>query len=172
MPFKLKIEVIGEQAFNAALIGLNHKVDDLTPVWQAIQPLMFDIFKEQFQSEGAAGSTGKWKKLSSPYKEIKAKLYGDQNILHATGAMEESMTGNTSHTVIDLQKQEAGFGTDLKYARFHQTGTARMPRRAIVALSDDQTRRMAKAIQLSLLDEIRKDRQITPFLGTSNNLIE
>jgi len=172
MPFRLKIDILGANAFNAALIGLESQVEDMRPVWESIVPVFREIFREQFDSEGSKGASGQWAPLSHPYAEIKAKKWGEQKILHASGKLEAALTGTTSETITDIQKKELAFGTSLKYARFHQTGTGRMPARPIVALSDTQTRRISKAVQLSLLEQIKRDRRITPELGVASNLIE
>ena len=174
MPFRLKVEVLGEAAFNAALIGVTERVEDMRPVWETVTPLVFGFFTEQFDSEGAAGSSGKWQKLTAKYDEVKRRRWGEKKILEASGALRAAMTGKTENTLIDITRNEAGWGTSLKYAYYHQRGSPKtnLPRRPIVALSDGQTRRLAKGVQLALLDEIKKDRRVTPFFGTTNNLLE
>jgi phage gpG-like protein len=161
---KLNIEVIGATAWNGAFIGVTKHIEDMRGVWAAIQSSMFRIFGEQFASEGGAGASGKWAALTHPYAALKAEKYGDMPILQASGKMMSSLTSNTEDTVAEFEPQGAVFGTSLKYARFHQTGTKRMKARPIVALSQEQSRFLHKEIQKELIAEMRRDPAIEPAI--------
>jgi phage gpG-like protein len=169
---KLRIEVIGATAWNGAFIGVTKHIEDMTNVWATIQNSMFTIFGEQFKTEGAAGKSGKWKKLSSPYAEIKAERWGDQPILQASGRMMKSLTGHTEDTVAKFEPQEATFGTSVEYAEYHQTGTPRMPARRIVDLSPEQSRFLHKEIQKELIKEMKRDPLIEPTVNIDASAID
>jgi len=156
---KLKIEVIGSTAWNGAFIGVSDQIEDMTGVWRTVQDSMFTIFNEQFSSEGGKGASGKWKPLNPAYAAIKSAIYGDQQILVASGRMKASLTGRTADTVADFQPQEATFGTNVPYARKHQTGEG-VPVRRIVDLSADQSRFLHKEIHKELVAEMRRDPSI------------
>lgn len=74
----------------------------------------------------------RWKKLSPRTVELKAKRGSDPQILRATGALERSLVTDTGETP---SPTKITFGSDVFYGRFHQYGTKRMPKRALIAIS-------------------------------------
>jgi len=158
---RFTFEVEGVKQFDRAFDRLGFHVKDLRPVWPYVEREMEQIMQEQFKSEGSKGRGGKWKQLSAGYAKQKAKRWGTQPILRASGALEGSLTGKTGDSVRIATKEEYGFGTRLFYAAFHQTGTSKMPQREVFAFSDEQQRRLMKEMQKGLVSIIRADRQVT-----------
>ena len=162
--FRYTFEINGVREFDRAFNRVGDHVSDLRPVWDKIEPVFHKIEREQFDSEGAAGRSGKWEPLSRPYARQKAQKYGVQPILRATGRMERSLTGDTVDSILIKEKQEFGIGTRLFYAAFHQTGTDRMPAREPISFSDAQRTEMTKEMQKGLLEIITRDKEVTQVL--------
>jgi phage gpG-like protein len=164
MSWRFSFEVAGVKEFDRAFNRVGEHISDLRPVWDKIERTFYKIEREQFDSEGSHGRTGKWAAITRPYAKRKAQKYGVQPILRASGKMAKSLTGNTSDTVLIKEKDEFGIGTRLFYAAFHQTGTNKMPARPPISFSDDDRRTLQKEMQKGLLEIIRGDRQITRVL--------
>jgi phage gpG-like protein len=158
---RFTFEFSGQVQFDRAFNRIEQHIEDLRPVWDEVERAFYKIEEEQFASEGAKGRSGKWKELSSPYKEIKAKTHPGMPILQRSGKLQRSLTGNTSDSVLRKEKQEFAIGTKLFYAPFHMEGTKNMPAREPISLSDTQRTFLTKEIQKSLLAIIKKDRQVT-----------
>ena len=77
--------------------------------------------KKQFNSEGAQGAHGKWVPLSSAYAKRKAKVYPGKKILQASGAMMDDLLSDSNEG--ETTKRTMLYGTKIKYALYHQTGT-------------------------------------------------
>lgn len=161
---RFTFEVAGVKEFDRAFNRVEGHISDLRPVWDRVEREFYRIERGQFDSEGSAGRSGKWKPLSRKYAKQKAQRYGVQPILRALGKMAASLTGKTSDTVLIKEKQDFGIGTRLFYAAFHQKGTDKMPAREPISFSDDSRRDLQKEIQKGLLEIIKGDRQITQSL--------
>jgi len=158
---RFTFEVEGVKQFDRAFDRLGFHCSDLRPVWPHVEREMENIMSEQFKSEGAKGRSGKWKELSPAYAKAKLKRYGQQPILRATGALEQSLTGKSGDSVRLATKEEFGFGTSLFYAAYHQRGGTNLPQREIFSFSDAQRTRLMKEMQKGLVEIIRRDRAIT-----------
>lgn len=157
MGVQFTVTVDGEDQLIRSFNRLRAIPEDMTRVWNQVRPVFFAIEREQFRTEGAAGRSGKWKSLSSPYKEIKRKEFGDLPILQRTKALVRSLTGNTPDTISITGPSEAFFGTSLDRGRYHQRGNSRLPQRKVIDPSDSQLRDLQKAIQRGLVNIIRDD---------------
>jgi phage gpG-like protein len=143
--FNFTIE--GEEQVGRMLSRVTDKIDDLAPFWEAAGSMLVTTVGEQFDTQG--GRTGGWAPLSPQYAIDKARKYGSQPILVASGAMRASLMGGSGN--ISRQIPEGlVFGTDVSYARYHQTGTSRMPQRRILDLTSDDRRAMMKLLQRHL----------------------
>lgn len=156
MAVNFTIEIEGEKELARAVLRVIGSIDDFRPYWKALQNELFDIEREQFDSEGAKGATGKYKDLSPTYARYKQKIYGDKPILQRTGRLYASMTGNTSDTVAQLGKTEAVFGTKVPYAKKHQTGAKYLTKRPPYALTDRQKRKMGSVLIKELLAYVKR----------------
>lgn len=154
---QIRITVDGEDQFNRTLIRLDAAFDDLTPIWPDVRDKFWEIEKQQFDSEGAAGRSGGWKPLSPGYNAQKIARYGPGlKILHATGDMMRALTSNTPDTYYRTTKKDIAIGTTLDRAVYHQRGTGKMPKREPIGFSMAQQREMKDAIQVSLVRELRR----------------
>lgn len=162
---RFSFEFGGKVQFDRAFNRVEKHIEDLRPVWDEVERVFYRIEREQFASEGAKGGGGKWKPLSRPYAERKAKTHPGRKILQREGNLRSSLIGNTADSVLRKEKQEFAIGTRLFYAPFHQDGTSKMPARPPIDLSDEQRTLMTKEIQKSLLKIIRADRTVSESIN-------
>lgn len=126
----------GGDVFQRRFTRFVSELTDLAPLLHEIVDHLHDVFREQFRTEGA--STGSvWAPLSESYRRWKVRRYPGRGVLVRTGRLYSSLTragGTDAIRKVTARRME--FGTAVPYARFHQTGTRRMPARPIVRLSD------------------------------------
>ena len=118
--------------------------------WDAVASEFYKIEKEQFDSEGGAGKSGKWKALKPEYAKRKQKKWGNVPILHASGEMMRSLTSrNAPGAVLEKTADELTLGTINPKALYHH-GNKRakgVPQRKVVDPTDAQVDRLSKVIQ-------------------------
>jgi hypothetical protein len=68
-------------------------------------------------------------------------------ILVATRRLERAMTQRGGEQISIARSDGLDFGTTVPYARYHQRGTERMPRRRVAQLPDRARRDIVRAIQ-------------------------
>lgn len=123
---------------------VDHLLSDMELRSDSFEPLLELFGREQsigetaiFASEGAI--VGGWAPLSPIYAAWKIAHYGPRPIMVRTGALMASLTGNPMG-VSEIGPKEAKFGTDIRYAHFHQSGTCKMPKRKIVEVIPGMSR--------------------------------
>ncbi len=129
-PLKFTIAVPGQEAFVTALQRFAESITDFTPFWFSyFLPTWFAYISQSYASQG--GSTGSdWSPLSAAYAAWKAKRWPGQPIGVLTGRTRSSLTTlNDPNAVLEMQPQAFAVGTKLDYPIFLQLGTARMPAR-------------------------------------------
>jgi hypothetical protein len=117
----IRITVEGQEAFFAALAGLDARVSDLRPSWPKVDAVYVRGVREQFGSEG--GRTGGWAALSEAYAREKAKTYPGKPIEQASGRLFASLTDKDAEGAIyDEQPDSFTRGSSLPYAlKQHET---------------------------------------------------
>jgi phage gpG-like protein len=145
---KFEIEVEGVKELVTAFEKVQDGVADLrkNAIWLKVQQAFYREVKDHFAGEGT-GQSGKWKELSSPYKEWKAKKWGAVPILQASGKMYKSLTREGADAIVDKQPLEMTLGTKVKYAKYHQGGTKKMPARPVYDFTQDQKRKIVQPVQ-------------------------
>jgi len=154
------IEVEGKTELERGYYKIAETVSDFTPVWEGVQQEFYSIEAEQFESEGTKGASGKFQDLSSAYEAIKLAEYGTVPIMTASGALYESLKGETSDSIVIIDAKEAVFGTSLPYAKKHFEGRGSLPVRKVIDLSDTQKRRLSGRIKKELLPYLKKSRVV------------
>lgn len=148
-------EVEGVNILDRSFDRVNENITDLRPYWDNVQKEFWRIEEGQFKSENARGASGQWKPLSRPYAKRKAQRYGVKTILRASDRLQSSLAGQTGDTALFKDKMEFGIGTNLEYARYHQTGTKKMPKRPVIDFSESQKDELAKGLQRDILKAMR-----------------
>lgn len=155
--FQIIGTVDGVERLNRAFNRTEGFVADMRNFAPAIAQEFYRAEREQFQTEGSAGASGKWSPLSTPYARFKAERFPGETILRATGALEASLTDpDAFDAIFRADEREIVLGTKVPYARAHQRGAGRLPSRPPISLSETQKRRMQKAVQRQLIAEMRK----------------
>lgn len=124
---------------------------DMRPAFDSVHSLIVDVEKKQFATEGAAYS-GSWAPLAPSTVRHKARRGLDPRILHATLRMMRSFTATThADHVYRASADEMFVGSRVPYARYHQLGTRRMPRRRPFELDEAVRRNIVKILQAHLM---------------------
>jgi phage gpG-like protein len=117
----LNITVEGLPPLIVALDSLTESFTDLRPAWPAVNEVVEAEFSERFATEGR----GEWAGLSEGYALKKAARYGQQKILHASGALEASLTERGAPNAIYEETPDSFTrGSSLPYAMAHQRGVS------------------------------------------------
>ena len=144
---QVQFEVLGETQVSAMLSRTTDKIHDLAPYWATVTVLLQSLVKEQFDTEG--GRTGGWAPLSPSYAADKARRFGAQPILVATGKLRDSLVGGSAISR-QVGNESLEFGTSVPYGIYHQKGTQNMPQRKILDLNSDDQRTLMKMLQRHL----------------------
>lgn len=154
--FRLRAEILGTEVFNRAFNRID-SLSDLRPLWPEVIREFYLIETEQFESEGAAGASGKWAALSDVYAKYKEVAHPGQPILRADDNLYQSLTDPEAvGAVLRPEADSLTIGTSVPYATAHQRGTRRMPARPPISLAEAQKRRLQKSIQAGLVRFVRE----------------
>lgn len=124
----IKIKVDAKKAI-ARMIAMKKRANDMRPVlWRAKQWLRF-ANEENFRQAGLP--SGGWSPLDPQYAAWKKATGSSTDPLIDTRRLFRSLVSlDGPANRIDLM--DATFGTTIEYAKFHQYGTTRMPKRKVV----------------------------------------
>ncbi|MCK9569881.1 hypothetical protein M0R72_13135 [Candidatus Pacearchaeota archaeon] len=167
MPIHISVKIEGDQQVLRSFTRFAEDVQDLTQPFNEIANDFLEIERKQFDSEGGYGSGG-WANLSntktSPstgkkivgYADWKAAHFPGASILVRWGNLRDSLTqfGDTYH-IREVEPMKMVLGTDLPYAKYHQTGTSKMPKRRPIDLTEDDKTRWVKIIQRFLVERAK-----------------
>lgn len=151
---RLRLDVFGDVQFDRRLLRFQDHAADMTVPLTALAADFHDLETRQFASEGGSGSGG-WAPLApaTVRDRIRHGFPGDHPILHRTGALEASLTDPHAAGAVERVAPDSLFvGTNVSYARFHQTGTRRMPRRRPVEFTERDRRRWVKVLQRYIVE--------------------
>jgi phage gpG-like protein len=148
--YDLGIFMEGSKEVRAKLGVVIRDSDNLLPAFNQIARVFREAESEQFDSLGARGGT-EWPPLSTRYRKWKEKRYPGRPILVLSGRTRESLTRRTGDSYFTADSHRMTIGTKVPYARFHQSGTRRMPKRPIIALTKDDVREFGRQIQLHVM---------------------
>jgi len=145
MPTRLTFDFYGDQQIDRTLTTLANHAQDARPAWRAMSRRFTTNNVRQFASEGAYASGG-WAPLSPRYKAWKDRHYPGRKILARTGRLRRSLT-RRPFGVEEIEPKYMRLGTDVPYAKYHQRGTEKMPRRRPVELPESERREWVKIMQ-------------------------
>lgn len=143
--------VLGDRVLVRGLSRFGDAARDFMPVWPEILQDFQRIEAEQFSSEGArAGKV--WPPLSVSYKEWKDKWFPGQPKLVLTGTLKMEMTEGLT---VEAEPLRLAMYPALRaeVAGWHQKGTARMPARKVVDLTEADKLGWIRMIQRYLVDK-------------------
>lgn len=105
------------------------RAQDLSPAWEALLTWFSEQNFEQFLTRGARYHTV-WPPLAASTTEEKMREGWPLDPLIRTGALARDLTSRPLG-VEHISPHEVTGGTNIRYAGFHQRGTARMPQRKL-----------------------------------------
>ncbi len=129
-------------------------IRDWSEAWPGVTARLSQMLANQFSSEGASGSGGKWTELSEEYAKRKAKKHPAGLILQASGRLRESLVPESGDTIHERWPEKLRWGTSLTYAAYHQTGTRKMPARRIFDFIDPDDRDAMRSIFMDAVNDI------------------
>lgn len=146
-----RAEVDGVETLNRAFNRVDEFISDFRGIWPRVATEFYQIEHEQFESEGAAGAAGKWAPLSPAYKQWKETHFPGQPILRLSNALFDAMTSpDALDSIYRPDRDELTIGAKLPYGRVHQRT------RPVISFTEQQKRRIQKAIQAGLVEFTRK----------------
>ena len=162
MPFSVQFDILGVKQVNRSLMLSADAIKDLSPVWDDIYDDFLQRSGDVFSSEGnvgsksrelGGGSWGPWAPLNPIYAAQKLARGFGSKILVRTGRLRDSLTSRGSaDAVFQPQPLRLAVGTKTPYAGYHQVGTAKMPRREPVRITEPQARFWVRLIQKFILE--------------------
>lgn len=128
MTVRVRVRVNARRAI-LYLMMMEERARDFRPVFRWAKRELQKMNRDNFTTQGLP--VGGWSPLNADYAAWKSTNFPGRPIMQATGRLRDSLVRlDGPANQIDLTK--AQFGTDVEYARFHQYGTTRMPKRQIV----------------------------------------
>lgn len=138
--------LLGDEEVLELLRTMRRRAQDLRAVFDEFGDYYAAFHFFRFARSGQFIGTKRWAPLDPKYKMRKTATYGARPILVATGALMASL----NHRPFDVDRigpRRAEFGTSVKYAKYHQTGTRFMPKRPIIVpLTKAQLRLLEKIV--------------------------
>lgn len=161
MPFSLKVEVDGLPELDIAFARAADSIDNVQKYWPRVADVVYDIEKEQFNTEGARSGT-EWASLSPAYAEWKERYLARETfdaknrILELTTALRRSLTSRDERGVYIETPDSLSLGSSLPYALHHQRGTSKMPARQPYDLRPEDARRIRTAFKEQVEKEVKR----------------
>lgn len=130
MPVQIRTSVTGTNRVTRYFAGMMRRSEDFRSIFRWAQRELEEANRENFATRGAV--SGKpWAPLDNEYARWKLENYGPLPTLIRSGDLYREVTFLRGRPN-DIGLTEATFGTDLPYAKFHQTGTRFMAQRKII----------------------------------------
>lgn len=110
---------------------------------------------EQFETQGAAGRSGRWPSLSPASLKHKARAGRGSRILVDRGVMQAALTQRGGLGSLIERSGDTIIFRLLHPAGLHQTGTRRMSQRKVVDPSDAQVRQLGEDVKRTAVEIVR-----------------
>ncbi len=123
------VDVTGAKETITYLQEMKIRMDDHRVPFAGAREILSAANAENFASNGLP--TGGWAPLDAEYAAWKSVNFPGATPLVQDGQLFRSLVA-LSGGVNFIGKTTAEFGTNVKYAKFHQYGTSKMPKREIV----------------------------------------
>lgn len=148
----ISLDIDGTRELDRAFNRVNQFISDFRNFWPDVTREIYGIERKQFDTQGAAGQSGRWAALSPAYAKYKAIKFPGEPILRATGGLEASLTDPQAlDAIYRPEKDQLTIGSKHPGAIHHQRGTGRMPARPPFSLTENNKRTIQKSIQKGLV---------------------
>lgn len=136
-PISITFSTAGADEVGGALAMMDSIASDWRGAWPAVAARLRRQIREDFDSEGAGGRSGKWARLSKRYRRWKERHYPGRKILELTYRLRDSLTAASHPDAVEIRDAAfLFFGSSVPYAGYHQSGTEKMPRRPPISPTD------------------------------------
>jgi len=131
---------------------VDRRLNDFRPLFLKIQKELEMSWSSNFTTLGLT-SGSPWKPLDSQYGSWKAVNFPGAPPMVKTGQLFSSLS-DLRGKPNEIERMRARFGTNIEYAKFHQYGTTRMPKRQIVFVEQGAESRWADQAADYVLDGV------------------
>jgi len=108
---------------------MDDRTNNFRPVFVRMREYFEENWGENFLTNGLR--VGGWAPLDAEYAAWKSRNYPGQPPMIASGSLFASLR-NLRGPGNEIDRKSATFGTKIKYAKFHQYGTTKMPKREVI----------------------------------------
>jgi phage gpG-like protein len=129
-----------EEELTDRLDDMMRRSRDFRPVFEKIRDDLEELWSNNFLTNGLP--SGGWAPLDPGYSSWKSANFPGMPPMIRTGRLFSSL-GNLRGAPNEINRTQANFGTNVKYAKFHQYGTTKMPKREIVFVPDIMRKKFA-----------------------------
>lgn len=143
---RLDFSIFGEEQLSRDLLRFSAHAGNAQPAFHQIAEDMRTQIAEQFATEGGRGSGG-WEPLKESTVLTKLSEGLDPHILQATHKLMNSLTGTGGDHIEEISDEHLLFGSSVKYGKFHQKGTSKMPARKPVDFTELDRRGFVRTLQ-------------------------
>lgn len=152
---QVAFEFKGRAKVLAVIDAARSAVGDVRPFWRDFMvPDIREMYRGQFDTEGARGGA-KWVPLSPAYAAWKDANFPGKSILRRTDRLFDSLTSQTSDSIVIADAQNLRIGTKLIHGRAHQDGTGTLPARPMLAPTSGDLKRWRGLGERYLADQMR-----------------
>jgi phage gpG-like protein len=155
MTFRVEYQIDGIGEVTHDLLGMAARAAEPAPILHGIAEALRKTEARLFEEEGG----GHWPPLAG--STIAAK--GNSRILVETGALMRSLTEDGAGHVEHVGGDELVFGTTDPKAKWHRSGTSRMPKRDPLFLREGDVKELSRAIQAWLMGAERAEFGVQSF---------
>ena len=125
-----EVRVYGDKRAVARLEEIKDRLDNQQVPLRRAQLMLTTANSDNFASNGLP--VGGWAPLDAQYGAWKARNFPGTPPMVRTGKLFRSLLFLDSGQFSVITGKSAVFSTDVEYAKFHQYGTSKMPKRKIV----------------------------------------
>ncbi len=127
---RISVNIKGIAEVEAKLIAMELRSTNFAPVFAKAKLELSAASASNFSLGGLP--SGGWSPLSPQYAAWKLARFPGAPPLVRSGRLAASLSGGTVDSVFSVTPTKMQVGTRLEYAKFHQYGTSKMPKRKIV----------------------------------------
>lgn len=127
---RISVNIKGIAEVEAKLIAMKLRSTNFAPVFAKAKLELSAASASNFSLGGLP--SGGWSPLSPQYAAWKLARFPGAPPLVRSGRLAASLSGGTVDSVFSVTPTKMQVGTRLEYAKFHQYGTSKMPKRKIV----------------------------------------
>jgi phage gpG-like protein len=111
---------------------------------------MAKIVKKFSKANFTLKGDGKYEELSTLYKKRKSRIKPSAPIMVYSGALRDSIVGDTKDSILRVTEFSAVIGTSLPYAAYHDRGNENLPMRKPLFLTKKMVEQMIKTYEANI----------------------